>query len=88
MHVSDYRLQKQKKSTLVDFKHAGFSSRLLKKSWSVSSLAQPQFYHAARLTCCGAVVSDVAGHVDGFAVDGEVSHAAHKVSVPDREVLR
>lgn len=43
--------------------------------------------HVARLTCCGAVVGDVAGHVDGFAVDAEVSHAAHEVPVPDREVL-
>lgn len=42
----------------------------------------------ACLTCCGAVVSNVAGHVDGFAVDAKVSHAPHKVSVPDREVLR
>lgn len=40
------------------------------------------------LTCCGAVVSDVTGHVDGFAVDAEVSHAAHKVPVSDWEVLR
>lgn len=43
--------------------------------------------HVTRLTCCGAVVCDVAGHVDGFAVDAEVSHAAHEVSVPDWEVL-
>ncbi len=44
-------------------------------------------YHVACLTCCGAIVSDIARHVDGFAVDAEVSHAAHEVSVPDREVL-
>lgn len=44
--------------------------------------------HAVWPTFCGAVVSDVAGHVDGFAVDSEVSHAAHEVSVPDREGLR
>lgn len=36
----------------------------------------------------GAVVSDEASHVDGFAVDGEVPHAAHKVTIPDREILR
>lgn len=45
-------------------------------------------YNVPCLTFCGAVVSDVAGHVNGFAVDAEVSHAAHKVSVPDWEVLR
>lgn len=39
-------------------------------------------------TFCGAVVGDEAGHVDGLAVDPEVSHAAHEVSVSDREVLR
>lgn len=42
---------------------------------------------AERPTWSGAVVSDEAGHVDGFAVDGQVSHAAHEVPVPDREVL-
>lgn len=41
-----------------------------------------------RLTFRGAVVGDEAGHVDGLAVDPEVSHAAHEVSVSDREVLR
>lgn len=45
-------------------------------------------YSVACLTFCGAVVSDVTGHVDGFAVDAEVPHAANKVSVSDREVLR
>lgn len=39
------------------------------------------------LTCCGAVVRDVAGHVYGSAVDAQVSHAAHKVSVPHGEIL-
>ena len=39
------------------------------------------------LTCGGAVVGDEAGHVDRFVVDAQVSHAAHEVSVPDREVL-
>lgn len=42
----------------------------------------------ARLTFRGAVVGDEAGHVNGLAVDPEVSHAAHEVSVSDREVLR
>lgn len=41
----------------------------------------------ACLTCCGAVVGDVAGHVDGPAVNAQVSHAAHKVPVLHREVL-
>ena len=40
------------------------------------------------ITCVGAVVSDEASHVSGLAVDGEVPHAAHKVSVQDREVFR
>lgn len=39
------------------------------------------------VTCSGSVVSDEAGHVGGFAVDAQVPHAAHKVSVPHREVL-
>lgn len=41
----------------------------------------------AGLTFRGAVVGDVAGHVDGLVIDAEVSHAAHKVPVPDWEVL-
>ena len=48
---------------------------------------QPWFTMQHSLTCRGAVVGDVAGHVDGFVVDPEVSHAAHEVSVPDGEVL-
>lgn len=39
-------------------------------------------------TCGGPVVGDVGGQVDAFAVDVEVSHAAHKVPVSDGEVLR
>lgn len=38
-------------------------------------------------TCCGAVVCNVTVHVDGFAIDPEVSHAACEVSVPHWEVL-
>lgn len=45
-------------------------------------------FHATRLTWCGAIISDVAVHVDGLAVDAELSHAAHKVSVLDWKVLR
>lgn len=41
-----------------------------------------------RLTCCGAVVGDVAVHVDGPTVDTQVPHAADKVAVPHGEVFR
>lgn len=41
----------------------------------------------SRLTCGGAVVSNVAVHVDGSAVDSEVPHATHKVSVLHRKVF-
>lgn len=40
------------------------------------------------LTCCSAVVGDVAIHVDGSTVDAQVPHAADKVAVPHREVFR
>lgn len=38
-------------------------------------------------TRCGAVVSDVAVHVDCSAVDAQVPHAADKVAVPHGEVF-
>lgn len=45
------------------------------------------FVRASELTRRGAVVCNEAGHVHGPAVDLQVSHASHKVSVPHREVL-
>lgn len=44
--------------------------------------------HSNSQTCCGAVIGDEVGHVHGLAVDGKVPHAAHKVSVSHREILR
>lgn len=45
-------------------------------------------YDVARLTRCCPIVSDVAVHVDGLAVNAKLPHAADKVSAPDWKVLR
>lgn len=39
-------------------------------------------------TCNSSVVSNEAGHVNGFAVDHKVPYAAHKISVSYWEILR
>lgn len=39
-------------------------------------------------TCSGPIVGDEAGHVRGLAVNRQVPHTAHKVSVLHREIIR
>lgn len=58
------------------------------KFWRYTQHNFPWWFRVACLTWCGSIVSDVAVHVDGLAVDAELSHAAHKVSVSDWKVLR